>query len=132
MDQMMKMKALFPDWQCGVKRNVLTCIGYRQPTEISCNYKVKITYTLNGKPDIEVLEPKLVCREGETAIPHVYPGNHPCVYYPKFGEWTSSKYIAKTIVPWISSWLYFYEVWMATGEWEGGGIHPKVNSKTKI
>ena len=28
-----------------------------------------------------------------------------------------------TIVPWIADWLYYYEVWLFTGEWEGGGIH---------
>ncbi|MDY0295864.1 MAG: hypothetical protein RB296_00975 [Acidobacteriota bacterium] len=31
--------------------------------------------------------------------------------------------IAKTIVPWASEWLIFYELWLATGEWLGGGIH---------
>jgi hypothetical protein len=30
--------------------------------------------------------------------------------------------IAATIVPWLSLWLYYYEVWLATGAWEGGGI----------
>ncbi|MGH8092034.1 MAG: hypothetical protein ACREIF_00990 [Chthoniobacterales bacterium] len=30
--------------------------------------------------------------------------------------------LADTIVPWTSRWLYFYEIWLATGEWMGGGI----------
>jgi hypothetical protein len=30
--------------------------------------------------------------------------------------------IATTIIPWLSLWLYYYEVWHATGEWMGGGI----------
>ena len=31
--------------------------------------------------------------------------------------------LANTIVPWVADWLYYYEVWLFTGEWEGGGIH---------
>ena len=31
---------------------------------------------------------------------------------------------AETIVPWACLWLYYYEVWHATGEWLGGGLHP--------
>lgn len=28
------------------------------------------------------------------------------------------------IVPWTSLWLYFFEDWLATDEWKGGGKHP--------
>ena len=31
--------------------------------------------------------------------------------------------IAKTILPWTSEWLVHYQLWLATGEWHGGGIH---------
>jgi hypothetical protein len=33
--------------------------------------------------------------------------------------------IATTIIPWLALWLYYYEVWLATGHWEGGGIPHK-------
>lgn len=29
--------------------------------------------------------------------------------------------IANTIVPWTSEWLFYYEIWLATGQWHGGG-----------
>ncbi len=32
--------------------------------------------------------------------------------------------LADTILPWASLWLFYYEVWLATGEWVGGGEHP--------
>jgi hypothetical protein len=32
--------------------------------------------------------------------------------------------IAETIIPWTSEWLYFYELWVFTGEWHGGGHAP--------
>ncbi|MDR1087483.1 MAG: hypothetical protein LBL16_04560 [Endomicrobium sp.] len=28
------------------------------------------------------------------------------------------------IIPWISLWLIFYEIFEITGEWTGGGISP--------
>ena len=24
-------------------------------------------------------------------------------------------------MPWVSLWLFFYEIWVVTGEWLGGG-----------
>lgn len=34
--------------------------------------------------------------------------------------------IANTIIPWTIEWLYYYELWLATGEWLGGGDHPEI------
>jgi len=42
-----------------------------------------------------------------------------------------SKYLSLTIIPWTIEWLYFYKIWLATGEWCGGGEHP-ANNKPKI
>jgi hypothetical protein len=49
-----------------------------------------------------------------------------CVHLPE--EWTPSSLIADTIMPWISQWLRFYEVWQQTGSWEGEGTHPEAES----
>ncbi len=27
------------------------------------------------------------------------------------------------IIPWISEWFYYYENWLVTAKWLGGGIH---------
>jgi hypothetical protein len=35
-------------------------------------------------------------------------------------------WIAHTIIPWSVLWFYFFEGWLATGEWEGGGEHPNL------
>jgi hypothetical protein len=34
--------------------------------------------------------------------------------------------LAMTVIPWISEWLYFYELWLVTGEWLGGGTHAEL------
>ena len=30
----------------------------------------------------------------------------------------------KLIVPWAAEWFWFFEHWLVTGEWLGGGSHP--------
>jgi hypothetical protein len=77
-----------------------------------------------------VLKPKLVIPEGES-LPHTYPGERLCLYYPGIGEWRSDVLLVKTIVPWISEWLLNYEIWLATGIWCGGGIHPRITKDKK-
>ncbi len=92
---------------------------------MSQEYQVKIHYELGAPPKVWVLSPPLERRPDGEPIPHVYEGPRPCLYLPGSGEWRPDRYIADTIVPWTSLWLYYYEVWHATGEWLGGGVHPK-------
>ena len=47
-----------------------------------------------------------------------------CLYKPGNKEWMKHYSIAKTIVPWAIEWLYYYEIWQITGDWQGGGAHP--------
>lgn len=97
--------------------------GTLQPTELSDVYTVEIDYTLSRSPDVHVLDPQLKLHPDHKRLPHVYPGNRLCLY--TFGEWYPGLYIANTIVPWISLWLFFYEIWLLTGKWKGGGAHPQ-------
>jgi hypothetical protein len=32
--------------------------------------------------------------------------------------------LATTVVPWLEEWLVFYEGWLLTGTWQGGGTLP--------
>jgi hypothetical protein len=106
-----------------MKKNKVIWVGTIQPTPASIVYTVKIEYSLEDKPRVWVLSPKLQKRNGDP-IPHTFPRQRLCLFLPNNNEWSKSKIIAKTIVPWISLWLYHYEVWHATGEWLGEGIHP--------
>lgn len=47
-----------------------------------------------------------------------------CLYRPSKNEWDSPMSLADTVLPWTSLWLFYYEIWLATGEWLGGGEHP--------
>jgi hypothetical protein len=67
-------------------------------------YTVRIDYALPKRPTIDVLNPQLELRPDQPTIPHTLLGNTLCVHTP--GEWNSQMIIARTIVPWISTWLY--------------------------
>ena len=105
--------------------------GDLQPTKWSPKYKIKIIYKLKQHPKVSVISPKLLFAKGKGRLPHVYPGNKLCLFYPNKGEWGSDKFIADTIIPWTSLWLFYYEDWFYTGQWKGGGIHPNKKQKSK-
>ena len=94
------------------------------PTELCQSYTVKLKYKLGKAPQVNILKPELIEPEGRS-LPHTYPGKRLCLYYPGIGVWREDMLLAETIVPWISEWLYYYEIWLVTGEWYGGGIHPQ-------
>lgn len=104
----------------------LTWIGKLRPSALSRSYKIKVIYSKEEGISVFVLGPKLALAKGKKTLPHVYDTGKQklCLYYPKDREWNPTMWIAKTIVPWASEWLYFYELWLLTdGEWLGGGIH---------
>ncbi len=69
--------------------------------------------------------------------PHIYPNiSRPefpqlCLFDPATDQWDGDKLIAETILPWTARWLFFFEGWMATGEWFGGGRHPERSAEWK-
>lgn len=97
-----------------------------QPTPLSNVYGIRIDYIYGDFPRIYVIDPYPLDRYyGKQSLPHVYSTKEQriCLYFPGIGEWRKDKLIAKTIVPWASEWLLYYELWLSTGIWMGGGIH---------
>lgn len=97
-----------------------------QPTPISRVYKVKIRYLNRTSPKVYVVSPNLHELAEGRKIPHLYSQHPPklCLYLPNSGEWDSSMAIADSIVRWTFLWLYYFEDWLATNVWKGGGVHP--------
>ena len=73
--------------------------------------------------DVFALDKLSLC-EGEKGLPHVYNTDkqHLCIYHRPSEEWNASHKITE-IIPWISEWFYYYENWLVTAKWLGGGIH---------
>ena len=123
------MIRVWPALDCRFEGGLLIVTGLVQPTPITRDYRVRLTYKDYGVPKVYVVSPKLERRpqESDTPIPHTYeyltPGKErPCVYYPDSNEWNASMLLATSVMPWLLAWLVDYELWLATGEWLGGGI----------
>lgn len=120
-----RMRSLYSHFKCQGNHISVTFVGTLQPTPLCDAYEIEIDYKINDVPKVFVLRPKLKPRKENELIPHIYEANRLCLYLPGSGEWTPQKFIADTIVPWSSLWLFYYELWHATGEWLGGGVNPK-------
>lgn len=104
-----------------------------QPTVVSRPYKVRITYALDQQPQILVAAPNLIELAGPNRrLPHVYQQDPPilCLYRPAKREWTPFLRLDQTIVPWTSLWLFYFEEWLVSNEWKGGGEHPERSNNT--
>jgi len=57
-------------------------------------------------------------------LPHVHSikQQHLCLHFLPEHSWIPQKHIGLTIIPWTAEWLYHYEIWLVTGNWNGGGI----------
>lgn len=83
-------------------------------------YRVRISYFPGlVRPQVTVLDPELVSPGPGIKIPHTFKSGRVCLHLNE--EWDPSMYLHQTVVPWTCLWLYYYEVWQATGEWLGGG-----------
>lgn len=124
--QLGHLQKSFPPLWARVKRDRLIWVGQLTPSSLSRTYTVRLRYRLRRSPTVEVLDPPLEDREGERP-PHLYPGKRLCLFRPGRYEWDGSMFLAETIIPWASEWLFNYEIWRATGEWCGGGEHPAMD-----
>jgi hypothetical protein len=86
---------------------------------------------LDAQPRVQVLQ-RLLERHPDYEqgpIPHVYRSEvdpslpYLCLFSPSMGEWDVSDLIADTTIFWAAQWLYFYEGWLVTKKWRGGGRH---------
>ncbi len=102
-----------------------------QPSPASPFYKVLICYPKYGSIDVWATVSNYENIKNK-AIPHIYSKNDNkkrlrlCLYYGD--EFKRGMSIAETLIPWAAEWLYFYELWLASGKWLGGGIHGKNNN----
>lgn len=96
------------------------------PTPLSRRYHVRVEYRLGHVPRVFVEEPDLHALTDGRRLPHVYEQRPPrlCLYLPGTGEWTPTKRLDQTIVPWAILWLFYFEEWLASNDWKGGGMHP--------
>lgn len=112
----------------GVVRGRLTWRMSRRPFPLAREYEVRLVYQEGEAPQLFVDRPDLVLLAEGDKLPHVYSRRPTrlCLYWPKAREWSPADRLDLTFLPWMDTWLYYFEDWMAGGrkEWRGGGEHP--------
>lgn len=112
---------------CGKLNSAGLVWSYRdRPTPLSREYVLRIEYKRGGIPKVFVAEPDIALLAEGRKIPHVYKNPlRLCLYLPDSGEWDGTMRIDQTFVPWALVWLYYFEEWLGSNEWKGGGVHPR-------
>lgn len=114
------LRQIMPESRYLIEASELRWWGSLLPSPLSQSYRVKLTYRLTDKPKVHILSPQLIIPPGRK-LPHIWSEDNLCLYFPDHKEWHLGKTLAHTVLPWASEWLFFYEIWLATGEWVGGG-----------
>lgn len=116
--QIVQMRKSYPQFQHKINPDAtgyVSFIGTLKPHELSPEYLVKIIYRNWKSPRVYILSPKLV-----DSPPHFYHKTGTlCLFHPKEFKWNKNLPLTEYIIPWISSWVYFYEVWKECGVWYG-------------
>ncbi len=124
--QRLALMKKYPNGICTCKFNQLNWVGKLRPTALSREYNIKVRYTGRGLPSV-LLYGKNLLGFGRKDLPHHFDcyRKEGVDYIPlclcQWWEFDSNKLLSDTIMPWILEWLYQYEIWLATGQWNGGG-----------
>jgi len=126
LQQLISLRKHDPGGDGGVRRDRLEWVTTIRATPVSRYYRVKLQQTIGSHPRIQVLAPSLKDLAAGKEIPHLYDQEKEvlCLYFPAAAEFDGTKAIATQILPWAAMWFYYFEDWLVTGEWAGGGIHP--------
>jgi len=105
-----------------------------QPSVLSRTYGARIEYCQSDPPRIFIDEPDLHLLAKGRELPHTYSDHPPrlCLYLPGAFEWSRSHRLDLTIVPWTALWLFYFEEWLWSNDWKGGGMHPGDLEATRI
>lgn len=129
------LKHSFPGSTYIIEKQILIWRYKISPSPMGDTYSIKVNYQLSKNSNskrprqliISITDPlPLKKAVGKNSLEHCYNQTKQelCLFYGN--EWNNSMLISNTVVPWIYDWLYHYEIWVGTGVWNGGGIHPRI------
>jgi hypothetical protein len=105
------------------------------PTVFSRLYHCVLLLTPARSPQMFVVGPDLRALAAGRPLPHIYHYDGPavrlCLWLPRKNEWLPQMRLLETYVAWTSEWLNYFEEWLVTGEWAGGGEHPPPRKKPR-
>ncbi|MFY4750305.1 hypothetical protein ACOTWV_11105 [Aliarcobacter butzleri] len=110
------------------KSSIISWVEFNiQPTPLSIEYKILIVYIQGYNPYAYILNPSLnELKKENMSIPHLYDHDRYrlCLHYPYTNDYNFDEEIGKQYVPWIKHWLYYFEEWIYSEKWKGGGVEP--------
>jgi len=114
-----------------LRGNVLTWAFPIAPTSLSRCYDARIEYRQGTSPQVFIDHPDLIELADGRRLPHVYEQSPTllCLFLPGSGEWSAWMRLDQTVVPWTALWLLYFEEWLFSGKWAGGGLHPVVRER---
>lgn len=100
------------------------------PSPLGRRYDLRVEFKQGSVPEVFVEGPDLHALTDGRDLPHVYDQDRQrlCLFMPGTGEWRPWLRIDQTLVPWASLWLFYFEDWLVTDDWKGGGAHPEAAS----
>jgi len=101
-----------------------------RPSPLGRLYDVRIGYRKGDTPDVVITAPDLNDLARGRYLPHVYSAKpvRLCLYDPQTDEWSPTVSFTDTIVPWTYLWLDYFEEWLVSDVWKGGGRHPDMRN----
>lgn len=102
-------------------------------------YKIRIDYYSKGSPDVYVVSPEINMSSSleihtfGMKFHGAYNRELPrlCLTHYDSDKWNSDILLTESYIPWAIEWTEFYELWLLTGRWYGGGIHPGGDKKNE-
>lgn len=116
--QAFALRQIMPDGRATIRNGGLNWVGTVQPGDECSTYELQIVLRPRRLPTARVLSPTLKPNP-DGLLPHVYNDGTLCLHQE--GEWRSNMLLARTVLPWASEWLFYYELWLASGTWYGDG-----------
>ncbi|WP_292147008.1 hypothetical protein [Mesorhizobium sp.] len=93
---------------------------------------MRIAVDRGNVPNVFIIEPDLLKLADGRRLPHVYHAPlRLCLIMPGTREWAGTMRIDQTFVPWAATWLFYFEEWLVSDNWKGGGKHPDQNDSAR-
>lgn len=119
LEQAADMQRNRPDFVQRLSAAGMSWTGPITPTPLSVTYTIEIIYRRRYYPQVWVRQPELPVKKEDYRFVHIYAEGCLCLHAEE--EWRPWMSISSTFVPWAAEWLVYFELWMATGVWHGGG-----------
>jgi hypothetical protein len=106
-----------------------------KPSTFSRVYRVLLIWDFSkNNPQVYILNEEVHKVANKRVIPHLYSQEkiQLCLFKPSYNQFSMSMSLCETIIPWTYLWISYYEEWLYSDEWKGGGIHPESTKEKKL